>query len=112
MEVAQCHFIRMQSSGFTDFFDVRFSDVSDRSECEELCLKWSGGICRYFTYHRGTRMCYLSHTSPRTLNKNPLQNYDLNLSSGELEDCLHCTFLRFFSYNSNKNFYFCKHVLK
>uniref|UniRef100_A0A1I7V7Z8 Apple domain-containing protein n=1 Tax=Loa loa TaxID=7209 RepID=A0A1I7V7Z8_LOALO len=88
MNVAQCQFIRMQSSGFTDFFDERITDVSDTSECEQLCHTWNSGNCRYFTYHRGTHMCYLSHTSPRTLNKNPLQNYDLNLSSGELEDCV------------------------
>ncbi|KAL3983244.1 PAN domain family protein [Acanthocheilonema viteae] len=88
MNVAQCQFIRMQSSGFTDFFDQRIANVSNTTECEQLCLTWDSGNCRYFTYHRGTRMCYLSHTSPRTLNKNPLQNYDLNLSSGDLEDCV------------------------
>ncbi|CAG9533441.1 unnamed protein product [Cercopithifilaria johnstoni] len=88
MNVAQCQFIRMQSSGFTDFFDERIADISGTTECEQLCLMWDNGNCRYFTYNRGTRMCYLSHTSPRTLNKNPLQNYDLNLSSGDLEDCV------------------------
>ncbi|KAM3725085.1 Beta-glucosidase-like SFR2, chloroplastic [Dirofilaria immitis] len=88
MNDAQCQFIRMQSSGFTDFFDERNTNVSNAAKCEQLCLTWNSGNCRYFTYHRGTRMCYLSHTSPRTLNKNPLQNYDLNLSSGDLEDCI------------------------
>uniref|UniRef100_A0A0R3RJF9 Apple domain-containing protein n=1 Tax=Elaeophora elaphi TaxID=1147741 RepID=A0A0R3RJF9_9BILA len=85
MSVAQCQFIRMQSSGFTDFFDERIADVNGATDCEQLCLTWDSGNCRYFTYHRGTRMCYLSHTSPRTLNKNPLQNYDLNLSSVKLK---------------------------
>ncbi|OZC10646.1 hypothetical protein X798_02395 [Onchocerca flexuosa] len=88
MNDAQCQFIRMQSSGFTDFFDERVADISSATKCEQLCLTWDHGNCRYFTYHRGTRMCYLSHTSPRTLNKNPLQNYDSNLSSGDLEDCV------------------------
>ncbi|VIO87940.1 Uncharacterized protein BM_BM3981 [Brugia malayi] len=88
MNIAQCQFIRMQSSGFTEIFDERIANVSSAIECEQLCLTWDSGNCRYFTYHRGTHMCYLSHTSPRTLNKNPLQNYDLNLSSGDLEDCI------------------------
>lgn len=95
MNVAQCQFVRMQSSGFTDFFDERIADVSGIAECEQLCLTWDSGNCRYFTYHRATRMCYLSHTSPRTLNKNLLQNYDLNLSSGDLEDCIQCQFRNF-----------------
>lgn len=107
MNIAQCHFIRMQSSGFTDFFDERIADVSDVTECEQLCLTWDSGSCRYFTHHRGTRMCYLSHTSPRTLNKNPLQNYDLNLSSGDLEDCVQCQFRNF-----TFNFYLNKKVSK
>ncbi|KAL3983245.1 hypothetical protein ACH3XW_50395 [Acanthocheilonema viteae] len=40
MNVAQCQFIRMQSSGFTDFFDQRIANVSNTTECEQLCLTW------------------------------------------------------------------------
>uniref|UniRef100_A0A915PPP5 Apple domain-containing protein n=1 Tax=Setaria digitata TaxID=48799 RepID=A0A915PPP5_9BILA len=87
-DAAQCQFIRMQSSGFTDFFDERVTDVSGETECQQLCIAWDRGTCRYFTYQQGARICYLSHTSPRTLNKNPLENYDSNLTSGDLEDCI------------------------
>ncbi|KAK6111618.1 hypothetical protein QQG55_44375 [Brugia pahangi] len=40
MNIAQCQFIRMQSSGFTEIFDERIANVSSAIECEQLCLTW------------------------------------------------------------------------
>ncbi|VDN00760.1 unnamed protein product [Thelazia callipaeda] len=88
LNLAQCHFIRMQSSGFTNVFDERIAHVEDKDQCESLCLSWSSGNCRSFTYHQKTQLCYLSHSSSRTLNKNLAENYDPNLFTGDLEDCI------------------------
>lgn len=103
LNAAQCQFMRMRSSGFTDVFDERIVDVSSEATCEQNCLNWSRGTCRSFTYHRGTHMCFLSHASARTLSKKPVLNYNQNLSFGDLEDCMQCLFTFSFSIHFKKS---------
>lgn len=76
--------------GFTDIFDARLESVTDASTCERVCLAWTPGICRSYTFDSLKRYCYLSHLAHRTLGRNPLENMNSNYMTGELDDCLHC----------------------
>ncbi|VDM47716.1 unnamed protein product [Toxocara canis] len=87
IDAAHCHFLHVHSAGFTDVFDERLQRVSDVEECERACLAWTGGVCRSFTFDKTDNACYLSHATSRSLGKNPLDITNLNLSTGDLDDC-------------------------
>uniref|UniRef100_A0A0M3HEY4 Apple domain-containing protein n=1 Tax=Ascaris lumbricoides TaxID=6252 RepID=A0A0M3HEY4_ASCLU len=87
IDSTRCHFLRVHSAGFTDIFDVRLQQISDVDACERACLSWTHGVCRSFTFDRTDNSCYLSHTTGRALGKNPLDMTNVNLSTGDLDDC-------------------------
>uniref|UniRef100_A0A914R4K3 Apple domain-containing protein n=1 Tax=Parascaris equorum TaxID=6256 RepID=A0A914R4K3_PAREQ len=67
-------------------FHIRFSSET----MNRACLAWTHGFCRSFTFDRTDSSCYLSHTTGRALGKNPLDMTNVNLSTGDLDDCFKC----------------------
>ncbi len=90
MITRKCQYLKVKSAGFTDVFDVRFSDVKNDDDCSIRCLEWKSGTCRSYTFDTKSHMCYLSHSTSRMLDRSPLDIIKKHLSTADLEDCVEC----------------------
>lgn len=93
--------MRINKAGFVDIYDTVLT-AYNRNECEQHCLNTisflsqslsiSQTICRSYTFDAFTNKCYLSHLNQKKFGRNYLENFNTNLSSGDLENCLQCMF--------------------
>lgn len=91
--------MRINKAGFIDLFDTVLT-VDNRDECEKQCLNTlsltaqspivSQTICRSYTFDISINACYLSHLNQKQFGRNYLENINVNLSSGDLENCFQC----------------------